>query len=117
MVIEVMKSRTRDKVRFVNRLIKESGNQMVGITFIKRSDGSRRMIAGRFRVSKPQYASIPSGKKMRYSTKDKNLAVIFDVNVLRYNNKGKLCGRGDWKSFGLEGVERFKTNGVIYKFV
>ena len=109
--------RTRDKVRFVSRLIKESGNKMVGITFIKRSDGSRRKIAGRFLVKKPQYASVPSGKKMRYSAKDKNLAVIFDVNVLRYNKKGELRGRGDWKSFGLESVERFKTNGIIYKFV
>lgn len=110
-------SRTRDKVRFVSRLIKEAGNSIVGITFIKRGDGSRRKIAGRFKVRKPLYASVPSGKKMRYSAKDKNLAVIFDVNVLRYNNKGRLCGRGDWKSFGLESVERFKTNGVIYKFI
>jgi len=107
----------RAKINKVKKLISSAGNQMVGITFIKRGDGSRRKIAGRFRVSKPQYASIPSGKKMRYSAKDKNLATIFDCNALKYNNKGRLCGRGAWKSFGLDMVERFKVNGVIHKFV
>ena len=107
----------REKVSKVKGLIKSAGNQMVGITFVKRSDGSKRKIAGRFRVYKPTYASVPSGKKMRYSSKEKGLATIFDCNALKYNRKGKLCGRGAWKSFGLESVERFKVNGTIYKFV
>jgi hypothetical protein len=115
MIVEETRT-VREKVSKVKKLISLAGNQMVGITFTKRSDGCRRKIAGRFRVSKPQYASIPSGKKMRYSAKDKNLATIFDCNALKYNN-GRLCGRGAWKSFGLDMVERFKVNGIIHKFV
>jgi hypothetical protein len=107
----------RDKVRFVKSLIKEAGNQIVGVTFIKREDGSRRKMTCRFRVSKPQYASIPSGKKMRYNSKDYNLATCFDVNALKYNRQGRLNGRGAWKSFGLDTVERMKVLGTIYKFV
>ena len=107
----------REKVSKVKKLIKAAGNKIVGITFIKRSDGSKRKIAGRFRVSKPQYASIPSGKKMQYSAKGKGLVTIFDCNALKYNKKNRLCGRGAWKSFGLESVERFKVSGIIFKFI
>ena len=113
----IVEARPCNKVRFVKKLIKAAGNQMVGITFISRKKGNRRKIAGRFRVRKPQYASEPSGKKSRYNPKDYNLATIFDCNCLKYNKRGRLCGRGSWKSFGMESVERFKVSGTIYKFV
>ena len=106
----------RDKIRVVKNLIKLAGNRMTGITFIKREDGSSRKICGRFKVSKPTYAHVPSGKKMKYNPKEKNLATIFDCNVLRYNRSGKLNGRGDWRCFGMDSVKRMKINGVVYKF-
>lgn len=108
---------TREKISKVKKLVKMAGNSIVGITFIKRSDNTRRKIAGRFHVQHPQYASTPSGKKPRYNPKEHNLVTIFDCNALKYNRKGRLCGRGAWKSFGLDSVERFKVGGTIYKFV
>ena len=108
---------TRSKVKQVKSLIKSAGNQMIGVTFVKREDGALRKICGRFRVNKPQYAASPSGKKMKYSPRSHNLATIFDCNALKYNSRGRLNGRGAWKCFGMDAVKRMKVNGEIYKFV
>ena len=110
----------REKVRKVSALMNSIGNQIGSVWFHKRSNGELRKIAFRNHVTKPQYEKEPTGEKFLYKkAKDaeKDLRTIFDCNVLRYNNKGKLCGRGAYKSLPLDGVVRLKVGGVIYRFI
>ncbi len=108
------------RVRKVKALIHMAGNQIGNVHFIKRSDGTKRRMSYRLHVSKPTYASKPTGKKFKTNkAKDSdNLQVtVFDVNKIRYNHKGRMCGRGDWRTIPLESVTRVAVAGEIYKIV
>jgi hypothetical protein len=114
---EIMCETAKDKVKKVREVIKSAGRNIGSVHFIKRSDGHKRRMSFRLHVTKPTYVKSPSGKKMRHNPAEKNLIVVFDCNCLKYNNKGRLCGRGGYKSIPLDGVTRLKINGEIYKFV
>lgn len=110
----------RVRVQAVKELIQSAGNQIGSIYFRKRSDGSRRRISYRIHVRKPTYAKAPSGKNISYrKAQDSNhgLITVFDTNMIRRNNQGKMCGRGGYKSIPLNGVYRVKVNGEVYRIV
>jgi hypothetical protein len=107
---------TKQRVRVAKKLIESAGNQIFSVHFITRGDGAMRKMSCRNHVMKPQYAGVPSGKR-QYDPKKYNLAVVFDVNSLRYNRRDKLCGRGSWKSIPMDSITRIKTGGEIYRFV
>lgn len=106
----------KDRVRKMRKLINSAGDQLFAISFVKRSDGSRRKMVCRKHVLKTQYAVTPNGKKA-YNPNKYDLAVVFDMNFMRYNRRDKLCGRGAWKSIPLDSVTRIKTGGEIYKVI
>lgn len=113
----VMTSNKREKVRVVKGLIKSVGNQIGSVHFIARGTGKLRKMSYRLRVSKPTYEKVPSGHKNRTKKQDSNLMTIFDVNMVRYNTRGRMNGRGGYKSIPLDSVVRLKVGGTIYKFV
>lgn len=116
-VISIKSERAR--ISKVRSIIRSAGNSIGSVHFRKRSDGSKRRMSYRIRVFKPTYAPAPTGKmenKWEKSLRD-NLITVFDVNKVRYNKKGQMCGRGDWRSVPLEGVERICVKGEIYKIV
>lgn len=118
--MKVIKVKGRAKVSKVKSLMKSIGNHIGVVHFIKRSDGRKRKMSYRLRVFNPQYAKAPTGKNSKKQKKinsDKNLMTVFDTNCFRYNNKGKLCGRGSYKSVPLDSVTRLAVGGEIYKFV
>ena len=114
---EIKVRNKRQKISVVKKLFKSAGNALIGIHFVKRSDGSNRRMTCRLRVRKPMYASVPSGKKTRSNSKEHGLITVFDTNSMRYNNKHRICGRGAWKSIPLDGVNRIRVNGEIYKII
>lgn len=72
----------------------------------------------RLHVRKPTYAKIPKSNnayKRKLQDAKNMLITVFDVNAVRYNRKGKMSGRGEWKSIPLDGVTRICVNGEIYK--
>lgn len=106
------------RVEMVKELIQSAGDKLFAVTFIKRSDGSKRKMVCRRKVRKPSYAKSPSGKisyKRRERDERNNLMTVFDCNHLMYNKKDKLSGRGGWKSLPLDSIIRLKVNGEIYK--
>jgi hypothetical protein len=112
------------RVGIVKRLIESAGNKIGNVHFIKRSDGSRRRMSYRLHVSKPTYAPVPKGDKGdkgdkggRVKKTDYRTKIVFDTNKLRYNKKGGLIGRGDYRSIPLENVIRVSVNGTIYKIM
>ena len=110
----------KDKVRKVRSLITLAGNQIGSVHFIKRSDGTKRKMSYRLHVQKPTYASSPTGKRFKQKKakdSDNNLITVFDTNAVRYNNKSRMCGRGEYKSIPLDGVTRIKVGGEIYKII
>jgi len=119
----IEKSRTRDRVRAVKKLMLSAGNHMASVHFIKRTDGSKRKMSYRLRVRKPTYAAIPKDKATfdnflkRKENEKSNLITVFDCNKVRYNKKGKMNGRGDWRSIPLDSVTRIAVGGEIYKIV
>lgn len=116
--MEVVKVSGREKVKKVKDLIKSAGNNIFAVSFYKKSDGSLRRMACRLHVHKPSYANKPSGKKFKRSSKDGiNNQIVFDVNKITYNSRGKMNGRGAWRTIPLENITRIKVGGTIYKIV
>lgn len=115
-MIEVTCKNKRDKVRTARRILKMAENQIGNVWFIKRSDGKKRRMSYRLKVTKPTYATIPTGKG-RIDPKEHNLMTVFDCNLVRYNSRGKINGRGDYRSIPLDNVIRISVNGQIYRFV
>lgn len=110
----------RVKVQAVKELIQSAGNQIGSIHFRKRSDGSKRRMSYRLHVKKPTYARAPTGKKSfkhKQINQAHDLITIFDTNKVRYNSKGKMCGRGEYRSIPLDSVYRVCVNGEIYKII
>jgi hypothetical protein len=107
-----------ERIEKVRSLIKSTGNKIGSVHFIKRSDGTKRKMAYRMHVSKPTYASQPTGNKDTSSKDISNTQLtVFDVNKVRYNKKGKMNGRGDWRTIPLENVTRIAVNGEIHKII
>jgi len=106
----------KSRVRKVRSLIESAGNHIGVVHFRKRSDNTKRRISYRLHVAHPQYVKAPTGKSI-INPKDYDLITVFDTNTMRYNNKGRVCGRGGWKSIPLDKVIRVAVNGEIYKIV
>jgi hypothetical protein len=115
----IVEKNERARIKKVKELIESAGTNIFAISFIKRSNGKLRKMAGRLHVKNPSYASIPKGDSKRQKTinKDHNLITIFDVNAIRYSKRGNMNGRGEYKSVPLDGVTRIKVGGTIYKIV
>ena len=110
----------RDKVRKVKKLMLSVKNQIGNVHFIKRSDGKKRRISYRLHVSHPQYVKAPGTSNKRYK-RDLDIAhdllTVYDCACLRYDKKGRLNGRGSFKSIPLDLVTRISVNGGIYKII
>ena len=119
--MQVIKSKnTADKVRKVRKLMLSTGDLFGSVWSYKRSTGLLKKMAYRLRVQEPTYAPKPTGEKVLYKkAKDaeKNLITVFDTNMIRENNKHRMCGRGGYKSVPVDQVVRLKVGGEIYRFI
>jgi hypothetical protein len=109
-----------ERVSEVKRLMESVGTRIGSVHFVKRGDGKKRKISYRLHVKSPSYAKKPTGKKsLEKKVRDINnqLITIFDTNMIRYNKKGLMSGRGGYKSIPLDGVYRLKVNGEIYRII
>ena len=117
--MQVIKTRSRvARIKKVQTLIESAGNKIGSVHFRKRSDGTLRRMCYRLHVQTPGYAIKPTGKTIqkRVSKDRDNLQMtVFDVNKVRRDKKGKISGRGDWRTIPLESVERVCVKGEIYK--
>ena len=110
----------KSRVKMVKKLMESCGNQIGSVWFYKRSDGELRKMSYRLHVRTPTYEKKPHGKNIFYrknKNAEKNLMTVFDTNVMRYNNKNRVCGRGGYKSIPIDGVIRLKVGGTIYKVI
>ena len=106
------------RVRRVRKLIESAGNKIGSVHFRKRSDGELRRMCYRLHTSAPTYATKPSGKRFRQRAardSDNNMMTVIDTNAVIRNKKGKIAGRGDWRTIPLENVVRVCVNGTIYR--
>lgn len=117
--MQVIKTKSRAaRIMKIHKLITSVGNRIGSVHFRKRSDGSLRKMCYRLHVQNPSYAMKPNGKRMqkKVSKDADNLQMtVLDVNKIRRDKKGKISGRGDWRTIPLEKVERIKVQGEIYK--
>lgn len=112
----IEKSRKRDRVRAVRKLINSAGNHIFALSFIAKGTGKLRKLSCRRHVIKPQYTKAPSMIKHK-GNEDKGLITVYDTNCFQYDKEGRLCGRGNYKSLYLSSVTRIKVGGEIYKIV
>jgi len=112
------------RIRKVKQIIESAGNQICSAWFTKRSDGSLRKMAFRRHVINPSYAPSPNSKsfKSRKAQDSDNMQLtVLDVNkVLRAKSgrrKGKISGRGAFRTIPLENVKRLCVQGTIYKIL
>ena len=117
--MEVVEVKTeKGRIEKVRQLILSAGNKIGSVYFKKRSDGSLRRMNFRLHVYHPTYACQPLGKRHKSRvSKDYNnhQMTVLDVNKVRRNQKGRISGRGDWRTIPLEKVERICVNGKIYR--
>ena len=118
----IVRKTKKARVRKVKEIIEATGNQIFSVWFIKRSDGSLRKMAARLHVSNPTYAPSPNSKSfMSRKAKDSDnmQMTVLDVNkVVRAKSgrrKGKISGRGAYRTVPLENVVRICSRGTIYK--
>jgi hypothetical protein len=114
--MKIVKTRACNKVRQIKSLISKAGNQMFSVHFIKKSNGELRKMSCRLHVRKPTYSESPNGTK-RINASDYDNLIVFDCNKILHNKKGKMNGRGAYRTVPLMNVVRVKVNGEIYKFV
>jgi len=110
----------REKVRKVKSLMNSVGDNFGSVWFIRRKDGALRKMAYKLHVQHPTYAKEPTSDKFLYKKamdSERDLMTVFDTNVIRYNNKNRMAGRGSYKSVPLDGVVRLQVGGVIYRFI
>ena len=106
----------RDRIRKVQSLINSAGNKLFAVSFIKK-DGTLRKMVARKHVVQPSYEKKPTGDSKIAYKRDSDLITVFDTNLMRYNKKDRINGRGGYRSINLSTVKRLKVNGVIYKIV
>lgn len=113
-------SSVKARVKKVRSLVESAGNKLFAVTFMKRTDGAKRKMVCRRHVKRPVYAMSPNGKQFKKNqAKDSDnwQVTVLDMNKVRYNSKGKMNGRGDWRTIPLEAVTRVKVNGEIYRIL
>ena len=111
---ELVLSNKRSRVAKVKRLLLSAGNQIGSVHFHKRDSGDLRRMCYRLHTRNPSYASKPAGKKVLKDS-DYNQITVLDVNKVRYNRRGGMNGRGDWRTIPLENVIRICVNGEKYR--
>lgn len=108
------------RIRKVRSLLESVGDKIGSVHFVKRSDGKKRRMSYRLHVKSPSYCPKPTGKNFlerQAKDSDKGLITLFDTNMIRYNKKGLMSGRGGYKSIPLDGIYRLKVCGEIYRIV
>ena len=106
------------RVKKIKKVIQSAGNQIGSVHFVKRTDGKLRKMCYRLHARKPGYAPKPTGKRMqkRIAKDSDNLQMtVLDVNKVLRDKKGKICGRGAWRTIPLDNVKRICVNGKIYR--
>lgn len=114
----IVRKTEKARIRKVRDLILSAGNTIGSVHFRKRSDGTKRRMCYRLHAQKPTYAMKPTGKrfqKTKARDADNQMLTVLDVNKVRRDKKGKIAGRGDWRTIPLETVERVCVKGEIYK--
>lgn len=114
--MKIVKTRACNKVRQIKKIIEDAGNKVFSVHFIKKSDGELRKMSCRLHVYKPTYSESPKGAK-KINASDYDNILVFDCNKILHNKKGKMNGRGAYRTVPLMNVVRVKVNGEIYKFV
>ena len=82
----------------LTNLKKKDFNQVFTVVFIKRTDGTKRVMNCRYGVEK----YLKGGKKA-FKDKDHDLKTVFDMQKMAY------------RSISLEGLLELHIEGVIYK--
>lgn len=118
----IVRKTEKARVNKVRSLILSAGNTFGSVHFRKRSDGSKRKMSYRLHSQKPTYAKLPKGdgsKTRRDTDLANNMLTVLDANIVvraeRGKRKGKISGRGGWRTIPLENVERVCVKGKIYK--
>jgi len=112
------------RIKKVRKLIQSAENTIGSVWFRKRGDDSLRKMAFRLHTQNPTYAAKPTGERMterRKHDSDNLQMTVLDVNkVLRAKSgrrKGKISGRGAWRTIPLENVVRTCIKNKISKFI
>ena len=114
--MKVIKTKSEKvRIRKVKKLLLSAGNTIGSVWFKKRSDGTLRKMCYRLHTQNPGYAPSPTGKretKRRSLDSDNCQITVLDCNkVLR--RKGRISGRGAWRTIPLENVKRICVKGEI----
>lgn len=139
MMIKVIGAKAED----IRNLMKEAGQTIGSVSFIKKSDGSLRKMNYRLHVVDPTTAAKPKGN----SKSDKDMwrndnnnpfsivmipngfnvvpdrkfvdikndqMTVLDVNKVVRDESGKVIGRGAWRCVPLNNVKQITVKGVQY---
>jgi hypothetical protein len=109
----------------VETLMRQAGNKIGSVHFVKRKDGSLRKMCYRLHVQNPTNARKPKGQSKvdRKIINEKNTQmVVFDVNKVHRNKDGEIKKgddgkqlRGAWRTVPLEKVVRVCVDGIVYQ--
>ncbi len=109
--VEVVKNSKR-----MRQIMELAGSKIGNVHFIKRSNGKLRKMSYRLHVRHPKYMNSPSGNVNRKAQdKNNNTITVYSTNDLIRDKKGRVIGRGAYKTIPLDGIVRVVAGGKVYK--
>jgi len=104
-----------ERIKKVRGKIESAGNTIGAVCFEKRTDETQRCMSFRLHVKNPSFAAPPSQDLNRRDIDRENLQMtVLDVDKVIRNTKGKIIGRGAYRTIPLENVHRVSVKGVVY---
>ena len=94
----------RVRVAIVRMALQETKNRFFTVVFIKRGDGTERLMNCRLGVSK-----YTSGGKLGYNARKKKLATVWERKSCKGSDKG-------YRQIPLENVKEIRFSGNVIKF-
>ena len=94
---------------FVARV--QNSDQVFGVTFVKKGDGSLRTMNARMHVKKGVKGVLPPGHRAA-EDKRNNVLTVYDMNVVERTGDTK----GAFRRINLEQVKSCSLKGIRYTF-
>lgn len=109
--VEIVKSPER-----MRQIMELAGFKIGNVHFIKRSNGKLRKMSYRLHVHNPKYIDSPSGNSNRkMQDKQNDTITVYSTNDIIKNKRGRVIGRGAYKTIPLDGIVRVVAGGKVYK--
>ena len=104
-----------ERIKKVRAKILSAGNTIGAVEFIKRTDDQTRRMSFRLHVQSPSFVTRPKKSNNKFKDLENLQLTVYDVNKVNRDYRGKIIGRGAYRTIPLENVMRISVKGTVYR--